>query len=131
MFSEEEHLDVLQNIEAIIVTFYRKYPQMTDYDVDKALAALIQTYRNEATGKAAVKPAGEIPALVYAQIAEVCDWRLGRWHTSEQKGEARLAPEPLSPEVMTHCLKRLRKSLELWTKEGGSQGYLSYISKFL
>jgi hypothetical protein len=42
-----------------------------------------------------------------------------------------LAPESLSPEVMTQCLKRLRKSLEHWTKEGGSQGYLTYISQFL
>lgn len=51
MSVEEEHLDVLQNIEAAIVSVYRDHPEMTDYDVDKAFSALIQTYRSEAVGR--------------------------------------------------------------------------------
>lgn len=29
------------------------------------------------------------------------------------------------------CLKRLRKSVQFWTKSGGRQGYLNYIVEFL
>jgi hypothetical protein len=128
---EEEHLDVLQNIEAVIVTVYREHPEMTDYDVDKALAALIQTYRNEASGKPLINPGGNLAILVYEQTAAICNWRLGMSHMHDKKGKPLPMPETLSTETIILCLKRLRKSVETWTKQGGRQGYLTYISQFL
>lgn len=128
---EGEYLDVLQNIEAVIVTAYRSHPEMTDYDVDKALAALIQTYRNEVAGKPLIKPSGNLSILVYEQMAAICNWRLGRSSMLDKKSKPLPAPEPLTTETITLCLKRLRKSVETWTKQGGRQGYLTYISQFL
>jgi hypothetical protein len=29
------------------------------------------------------------------------------------------------------CLKRIRKSIDFWTKEGGRQGYLNYVSEYV
>jgi hypothetical protein len=128
---EDEHLDVLQNIEAIIVTIYRGHPEMTDYDVDKALAVLIPTYRNGVTGKPLIKPAGNLSILVYEQVATICNWRLGRSSLLNKKGKPLPMPPPLSTETIILCLKRLRKSVATWSKQGGRQGYLTYISQFL
>ncbi len=44
---EEDYLDVLQNIEAAIVSVYRQHPALLDYEVDKALEALIRAYQAE------------------------------------------------------------------------------------
>ena len=129
---EEEYLDVLQNIEAVIVTIYRGHPEMTDYDVDKTLAALIQTYRNEAAAKSLIiKPAGDLSILVYEQVAAICNWRLGRSSMLDKKGKSLPMPEILTTETIILCFKRIRKSVETWTKQGGRQGYLTYISQFL
>jgi hypothetical protein len=128
---EEDYLDVFQNIESAIVSVHQKYADLTDYDVDKALAALIQTYRNEAIGKAAVPPSGNLPALVYERIATLCEWRLGRSSLNNQKDKTHLITDPISIQEILLCLKRLRKSLETWNKQGGRQGYLNYIAQFL
>jgi hypothetical protein len=29
------------------------------------------------------------------------------------------------------CLRKLHKSVEFWTKQGGRQGYLQFIEKFV
>jgi hypothetical protein len=40
-------------------------------------------------------------------------------------------PEPVSVEVLIKVLKRLEKSVKLWSEQGGRQGYLRYIAEFL
>ncbi len=40
-----------------------------------------------------------------------------------------LSPEPLTHDVILACIKRIRKSVEFWTKEGGRQGYLYFIDR--
>jgi hypothetical protein len=39
--------------------------------------------------------------------------------------------EPISHEILIACLKRIRKSVRFWNKQGGRRGYLTYIEKFL
>lgn len=39
--------------------------------------------------------------------------------------------DPISIEEMIACLKRVRKSVETWNKQGGRQGYLNYIENFI
>jgi hypothetical protein len=129
---EDEYLDVLHNIEAVVKTTYQENLELSDYDVDKAYAALITTYQNEMRGKSPIKPGGNLASLVYEQIASICDWHLGRASMLDKKGRKQFfIPEPLTTETMILCLKRLRKSVETWTKQGGRQGYLNYISHFL
>jgi hypothetical protein len=38
--------------------------------------------------------------------------------------------EPISHEILVACLKRIRKSVRFWSKQGGRRGYLTYIEEF-
>ncbi|MCQ3947424.1 MAG: hypothetical protein DPW21_12125 [Anaerolineae bacterium] len=130
---EEEYLDVLQNIEWAILSVYRENPQLFDYDVDKALNALWMGYRSEQIGKAKPPPAfNELQDLLYERVRAICEWRLGR-NPVQKEGEdgevVDLSPEPLTHDVILACIKRIRKSVEFWTKEGGRQGYLYFIDR--
>jgi hypothetical protein len=55
---------------------------------------------------------------------------LGREHPVDQEGQPLTVP-PTSLDEMLAILKRLRKSVQFWNKEAGSQGYLTYIKQFL
>lgn len=132
MVQDFEYLDLLQNIESAVVSVYREQPDLTDFDVDKVYSTLIKQYRAEPLHKEAAKPAvGDSSKLVYERVAVICDWWLGRRSLNDQRGRPVPHPEAVGPETIIAGLKRLRKSLEMWNKQGGRQGYLEYISQFL
>lgn len=125
---EDEYLDVLQNIEMGIVSVYRKHNELLDYDVDKVLNLLWKEYRNEQISKASSLPNLNPNAqLVYDSVKAMCEWRLGRMEMTVSDEFIRVKPEPISVDEILGCLKRIRKSVELWNKEGGRQGYLNFI----
>ncbi|MCS6908994.1 MAG: hypothetical protein NZM11_00255 [Anaerolineales bacterium] len=130
---EENHIDVLQNIESGIVQVYRSNPQLLDVDVEHALEGLIRAYQAEVRGRAAPAVRLSPPAQqVYETVKAVCDWRLGREHLYDDAGRpVDVGLTPLTPEEIVACLKRIRKSVTLWTKERGRRGYLSYIIQFI
>ncbi len=130
MTFEDEYLDVLQNIEFAIISVYRQHPDVRDSVVLRAIEALIDTYRAEArsqTPKPLKLP--ETEALIFAQVREVCDLRLGRGGlgmTAEQ------APaQDKTVEEIVACLRRIRKSVERWNKRGGQQGYVTFVNQFI
>ncbi len=62
----------------------------------------------------------------------MCEWRLGREAIdTEEKHLQMKVTKSLSVEEMIVCLKRIRKSVETWNKQGGRKGYLEYIDQFL
>ena len=125
---EEEYMDVLQNIEMAILSVYREHRTLLDYDVDKALNALWTEYRNEKQDRSA--PAMQLvenAQLVYERVRDMCEWRLGRKTLQMQGKGKKIKVEPISLDEIMDCLKRIRKSIELWTKQGGRQGYLYSI----
>ena len=127
---EEEYLDVLQNIEFAIVSVYREKHDLLDYDVDKVLNLLWTEYRNEKQDRTAPAPQLGVNAqLVYARVKSMCEWRLGRQNLEEKKDgqPVEMGIKPLTLDEIMACLKRIRKSIELWTKQGGRQGYLYFI----
>jgi hypothetical protein len=125
---EEKYLDVLQNIEMTIVRIYRNNRHLLDYDVDRVLELLWQEYRNEGTGKAPSTPTlNEIAQTLHDQLRQICEWRLGRPSEIKTQGWFQAKPEPVSVDEIMGCLKRIRKSVRLWNKEGGRQGYLYFI----
>ncbi len=130
---EEEYLDVLQNIEGAIVAVYRQNPELTDYDVDKVTSTLIRLYGSEGQGKAFHLPAFSAAASpLFEAVKITCDVWLGRAALKSQKNRQDFKiPRSLTTQEIIACLKRIRKSLELWTKEGGRQGYLNYVSQFI
>ncbi|NOH02929.1 MAG: hypothetical protein HND47_13695 [Chloroflexi bacterium] len=127
---EDEYLDVLQNIEAAIVDAYRNDGELTDYDVDKVLNAVYLEYRAEAQGKTPSSVnLNERTQQVYKRVKTMCEWRLGRTALEIEDGSGRVAPLPKSLEEIMACLKRIRKSVEFWSKEGGRRGYLEFINE--
>ena len=127
---ENEYQDVLQNIEATIVGVYSAHPDLTDYQVDSALEALGRTYQREKIGGAAVRPKNALAIEVYNAVKMACDWRLGREQVVDEE-EQPVAPEPITVDEIQACLKRIRKSVDMWNKESGTRGYLDYIRKFM
>lgn len=124
---EEDYLDALQNIEASIVVVHKQHRNLADVDVLACIEGLIRRYTAEVRGKA--KPVVTLNGLandVNEKVEYACEFRLGRVKLEKQP-----VIEPLTLEVMVLCLKRIRKSIEFWTKKDGRQGYLNYIKEFV
>jgi hypothetical protein len=123
----DDHQDVLQNIESAVVQVWRQHPAMTNYAVMAAYDAAIQYYRALANQQAP-KPVQltSLDAQLFEAVREMCEWRSGRKPMPEL-GE--IAPIPL--EDLIACLRRLRKSVDFWTKRSGRQGYMQYIEQFV
>ncbi|HVO70805.1 MAG TPA: hypothetical protein VMT24_12215 [Aggregatilineaceae bacterium] len=132
---EDQYLDVLQNIEAAIVQVYRKHPELADSSVDQAMEGLVRMYQAEARGRSApVVRLHEPEQQVYDGVKMMCDWRMGRAEEPDQQEPREPALPPGTPKTVDEivaCLKRIRKSIVLWTKQGGRQGYLDYITQFI
>ncbi len=130
---EEEYEDVLQNIEFAIVSVYREHSELLDYEVEKALNALVVAYQAEQQQRAPSPVAcTSLGQQVYARVRSMCEWRLGREEllVAESSGE-RPQPSPLSLDEVVACLKRIRKSVQKWTQREGRQGYLRFVNEFI
>ena len=123
----EDYADFLQNIEFGMVQVWKGHPDMTNYDAMRAYDAAIAYYNAQARDQTP-KPVTltGIEATLWAHIQSMCEWRLGRQHDREMP---QTTPIPL--EDMVSCLRKLRKSVDFWTKRGGRQGYMQYIEKFV
>jgi hypothetical protein len=129
---EDEYLDVLQNIEFAILQVYHSTPTLVDYDVEKALDALIRTYKRPPHRPAPKWRSTPSAEEVFVAVKEMCDWRLG----SDVPGmfDNFVLPaemEPLSVDEILACLKRIRKSVQTWNKRSGRQGYLEFIDQYV
>jgi hypothetical protein len=128
---EEEYQDVLQNIEFAIVSVYRQQPALLDYDVETALNSLARAYRH---GEAPPPPEGfnDLQQAVYTRVKAICDLRMGKESLADQEGEAvELLMQAVTPAEIVACLKRIQKSVQKWTKQGGRQGYLTFVDNFI
>jgi len=130
MTFEEEYQDVLQAIEWSIMGVHKTQTELTDYQVDAALEALGRTYQREKSGREPTLPKSELARQVYEAVKAICEWRLGREQVVDEEGQP-LSIEPLTVDEIQACLKRVRKSVNYWNKQGGSHGYLDYISNFI
>lgn len=130
---EEAYFDVLQNIEFAIVGVYRRNPELTDYDVEKVLNALIKFYQAEGQQRTYEKPAmSSLAAQVFEMVQRMCDWRLGRESLESKDGDTKIgSPEPITIEEAIDCLKRVNKSVRKWNKRAGTRGYLQYVDQFI
>ena len=128
---EEEHQDVLQNLEFAVAKLYRRNPDMTDYPVLRTYEALVQSYSSEVTGRA-TKPieTSGLEADLLRDVRAMCEWRLGRAGVPATGCDA-MECEPIDVPTLVLCLKRLVKSVQKWNKHGGRQGYLSFMTQFV
>ncbi len=127
MDATEEHLDVLQNLESVVVAVWRENRAMADYTVMRAYDAAIAHY--VAVARQQSPEAVNLTCLdatLYDVIKSCCEWRLGK---TTQPGQP--VPPAIPVEELVGCLKKLRKSVDRWNRTGGRQGYLQFIEKFL
>jgi hypothetical protein len=128
---EEERQDVLQNIEFAVARLHRLNPAMTDYAVLRTYEALVQLYSAEVTGRPAKAVTAEgVEAVLLRDVKQMCEWRLGRAPLSPT-GDGPPECEPLDVRALVLCLRRLVKSVNKWTKRGGRQGYLNFMTQFI
>ncbi len=132
MSIEKEYEDVLKNLEGEIVSFYRERSDLIDSEVENAIDWLIKIYNAEAQGKTS---SYRQPRGTSGQVAEavkmMCEWRLGREKLKTKEGNpVDLGIKSLNPSEIVACLKRIKSSIKMWTKKGGRQGYLDFVSQF-
>jgi hypothetical protein len=132
MSVEEEHQDVLQNLEFSIIQVYRDEPDLIDAEVLTAIEALVRRYGAEAQGKTiSNRPIREIAKRVMEAVQTMCEWRLGRFVLQDDKGNPVESPSPKTVDDIVACLKRIQSSIRFWTQKGGRQGYLQFIQQFI
>lgn len=121
----KDYQDVLQNIETGVAAVWREHRELNNYAVMRAYEAAIARYNAEARPMTS-KPVNltGLDEQVYQKVIEMCEWRLGRG------GDLHEA-KPIPVEDLVVCLRKLNKSVDFWTKQGGRRGYLTYIAQFV
>ncbi len=131
MAFHEEYFDVLQNIEFGIFQTYSEYPDLSDYDVIRTLEALVDNYIAEKIGRQPKRlPQSPKEESMFNKVKDLCEWRLGRNTTIEFDDEEIEDPQPITVNEIIDCLKKILSSAQKWSKRGGSQGYLNFMSQF-
>ena len=104
-----------------------------DFDVEAAINALISLYHAQSQSHEARRTnLNEHATLVYERVKAMSEFRLGREELlSTDMREQGPRPEPVPLDVIVACLKRIRKSVQRWNKEGGRQGYLTFVGRFV
>jgi hypothetical protein len=130
-FDEEQYLDVLQNIEFAIVEEFRRDPAILDLNVREAVNVLARQYESEEEGRTPPRPPmTDRTRTVFDAVRTVCEWRLGR-----PRGPVPAKDDPPVPDItaaeMAACLKRIRKSIDRWNKEGGPRGCLNFVRQYI
>ncbi len=117
---------VLKTIESSLIAVARSHQEMTNYTAVRAYEAAIAHYHSIARQQQP-KPAKltGLDAAAYEAVHQACESRLGK-PISEEAGAALLTPEDL-----VSCLRRLVKSVEFWTQQGGRRGYIDFVDNFV
>lgn len=130
---EEQYNDPLRGIELAIVRIYREEDALVDHQTLKAINGLIRVYtavtrrRNPPTLKL-----DDLSQKVFDDVQLVCEGWLGNKPIFDETGQmAEAGDRALQLSEVIQCLKRIRRSVEMWQKEGGRRGYFEFIDGFL
>jgi hypothetical protein len=127
---EDEYLDVLQNLEWAIVNEFRQDRSILDLDARDAANALVRHFEAESESRRPTgAPLSDRARKIFASVRAICEWRLGR-ALAPDKSQSEFDASLTVGELVL-CLKRIRKSIEFWTKKGGRQGYLQYVAEYV
>lgn len=134
MGGNNEHLDLLRSIETAMVSFYRKDPNLTDFEAIRTYEALLDSYSAEAFGR---KPRnwqlGELEANLFGFVKSACDICLGKFTPQTMAGQnkAQVGERTVDVAILIACLKKLIKSAQAWNKRHGKRGYLDFVKNFI
>ena len=128
---EKQYAFALQSLEFAVVQVYRQNNELVDEQVDTALEWVYKTYRAEDRGRTLPDPLEGVPLETAEHLQATSEVLLGRAAVVGPDGEMiQSNREPMTLDEVAKCLKRLRKSVRLWTKTGGRTGYLAYVDQF-
>jgi hypothetical protein len=131
MSIEEDYPDVLQNLESAVIQFYRAHPELTDFAVLEAYGAATDLYSAEQRGVEPRKRAlNDLQTELFDHVSGVCEYLLGRAELKTMDGGS-VEREVIDHTILIRCLRKLQKSVPKWTKRGGRQGYLNFVSNFV
>jgi hypothetical protein len=132
MRMEDEHLDVLQNMEYAIVAEFRKDGAILDLNVLDAVNAAVRHYEAEMEGRRPPTPRlSDLSRKLFVSLVATCEWRLGRDPGPAPEITTGSAAPPKTTEEIVACLKQIHKSVGRWTKENGKRGYLEFAGRFI
>lgn len=111
----EKYQEVLTPLEFLVIDFYKHNRKMHDHDALRVYEALIKYTKAKSTNYPLpqIKLEGISLDLYQQQLAFLLS-----------------KEDSFSFQELMECVKTLEKSLKLWNREFGSQGYLNYISQF-
>jgi hypothetical protein len=129
---EEKYEDVLQNLESGVMEVYHEHPELTDYDVIDAYAALRRHYIREVRQQEPVAVTlSERAQKVFNMVESMCELRMGRGKMTTADGEPfAFGGRVLTANEILDCIKRLERSVQRWNKSGGRQGYVKFVAQF-
>ena len=131
---EDEYMPVLMGIETAITPTYHDHDEMSDWEAENAINGLIRTYTAEMRRRNSPDlNLDELETEVYERVQAICDFYLGREELESEDGETIQldGDETYSVSEIVKCLKRIRKSIQLWRKQGGHRGYFNFVSEYL
>jgi hypothetical protein len=123
--------DVLYQIELTVLREWTRDPSLIDLEVADVFDALARRYALEERGQSA-KPfrLGPKAERLYEVVLEISEAQAGRRSPPEETTHIPFRTD-VSPSELATSFKRLSRSVATWSKRGGRQGYLEYISEFL
>jgi hypothetical protein len=115
--TQQKHLDILHDIEAGIAAVYQEYPDLDDTHALQALRALLLHYSNP---DSPLPPLSLLAGIIYSEVEQNLVWRVNR---------VGLTCASFRPII--DSLECVLDSAQFWHRQGGSHGYLNYMSQFL
>ena len=129
---QEEFEEILKNIELRVMMFFSTNPTMTDYVVAQVYETLVAHYNAKLNGRTPSAPRLKGLALeLFEEVLPVCEICLDDSPPGEVSKKKNLPIQTVSNAELVACLKLVQKSVKLWTEQGGRQGYLTFVSRFL
>ncbi|MCU0427626.1 MAG: hypothetical protein MUF71_18595 [Candidatus Kapabacteria bacterium] len=128
---EEEFEEVLLNIELRAKLAFDETPTLTDYVVAEVYDALVLHYTAIAASRTPPKPRVRegLAMELFEQIQRTCDICLVESYNDPKVKKSPI--QRITAQDLVRCFKRLQQSVKLWTKKGGRQGYLNFVSQFI
>ncbi|MEZ4632298.1 MAG: hypothetical protein R2880_16575 [Deinococcales bacterium] len=119
-------IDKFELIESTVIKVFKQDPDLIDMEMLAAYEALSRLYRAKAQAKnLSSKPRlNEKSQKLYQVIAQAIDQKLATF----AEGDERYLEES---KIFASCLRRLEKSVKMWTRKHGRQGYLKFICGFI
>ena len=125
-----DYLDILQNIETAIISFFHENPGLRDTEVIQACERLVFNYTREKKRLPALPfSLPEKSMALYEVMKAACETRITRDSTNGEDDPEVGYRVPLR--IMVICLGRLHDSMLSWHKRNGQRGYLEFISPFI